>query len=695
MTSTASFRPPRLQTWGLFGLWALVLSALSFAGFPNGFQLALFGAGIVLPLLAAWVWGSNGTSPPGPVLFEEFLPPIPAWSWVCLFCAALFLRFWGLEGNFPLPIGDECLIGRIAIDLSHGWDGKFFYFPGQHTPLLLWTTALWFRFIHSPFLALRLTPAILSAASVPLAFSALRVSCSRSFCFLGTGLWAFSLWSLGTGRCCEMGTLVLPWELACFALLAVFLGKPVDRAKERAAAALGFALGLCYWTFTNWPFIVLLVVLTAFAGLSPPFIRNRGYGALFLVSFAAAFAPFLWFAWHEGYSPINQLLASLGAVLSPGQKSAVAFSYFSSMWWGPLQGVVVYFKINFERLNPFLGACFFLGLVQVLRNRRHPWARWILLAFGLCCLPAFFSSYVETLRILTVLPVLLLTTGWGLAQLLTTFPKEKRPWVLGLFLLASVGTDFGRTLDFYRDPGQAEGRQRREFLDEMAGGLGPALVFPDFWPRGDHSLFVSTYGFNAFENPALDPARARWAVLTVNAHYYPFLSARLAGGRWSDLGSVEPGEEEMLGVFPLNGPNRREVEKWSAAEPYFHRLVGDIDQINLPRTYAAAKAELDRGPALVAGDRFLESFYWEMAAQFYYHFDYRDHFEDLAAALRHATEDGYGAAHLYYKLGSLYLQKRDFAEAKKDFDKALRAEPGYADAQGGEILLQRMEREKD
>jgi tetratricopeptide (TPR) repeat protein len=197
------------------------------------------------------------------------------------------------------------------------------------------------------------------------------------------------------------------------------------------------------------------------------------------------------------------------------------------------------------------------------------------------------------------------------------------------------------------------------------------------------------------ENPALKPATARWAALTTNAHYYPFLSARLTGGRWYDLGSGEPGDEKMLGLFPLDGPNRREVQKWVAVHPYFHRLARDIAQINLPRTYTAAKAELDQGPALVEGDRFLESCYWETAAQFYYGFDYRHHFDDLAGALRHAAENGYGAAHLYYKLGSLYLQKRNFEEAKKGFEKALRVEPRYQDALDGEALLQRMKQGKD
>ena len=111
------------------------------------------------------------------------------------------------------------------------------------------------------------------------------------------------------------------------------------------------------------------------------------------------------------------------------------------------------------------------------------------------------------------------------------------------------------------------------------------------------------------------------------------------------------------------------------------------ENINIPKTSATAYQTLAEGQSLVAGDRFLESCYWEKASEFYYQHGYQDHYQDIANALQQAIKKGYPSAHLYYKLGCLYLRKKNFMDARAAFETALKEEPQYKDVIEAEQLL--------
>jgi tetratricopeptide (TPR) repeat protein len=84
---------------------------------------------------------------------------------------------------------------------------------------------------------------------------------------------------------------------------------------------------------------------------------------------------------------------------------------------------------------------------------------------------------------------------------------------------------------------------------------------------------------------------------------------------------------------------------------------------------------LAEGQTLVQGDRFLESCYWEKAADFYYNHDFKNHYPQVVGSLQQAIDRGFPAAHLYYDLGSLYLRKRNFNGARQAFLSALKTDP--------------------
>jgi tetratricopeptide (TPR) repeat protein len=144
--------------------------------------------------------------------------------------------------------------------------------------------------------------------------------------------------------------------------------------------------------------------------------------------------------------------------------------------------------------------------------------------------------------------------------------------------------------------------------------------------------------------------------------------------------------------------SRQEIDestlgRWVSIQRYFHQLDLQAANINLPRTYQTTLQTLAEGETQASGDRFLESCYWEKASEFYYQHDYRNHYDEITQSLRLAIEKGYPAAHLYYKLGCLYLRKNRFKEAQQAFDAALVQDPQFEEALDAKRLLVGMKKQ--
>jgi len=199
----------------------------------------------------------------------------------------------------------------------------------------------------------------------------------------------------------------------------------------------------------------------------------------------------------------------------------------------------------------------------------------------------------------------------------------------------------------------------------------------------DESLFDMVYPFNAAENPRFDPSGARWAALLMDANYFPFVSARLAGSQWVWLDAKNREKNLVLGVIPLTDPNRAIVGNWILAHHYFRALNEAIFNITNPASYQKAQALFEQEPIFFKKDRFLESCYWERRGEFYYDYAFDLHYQDHLNALRQSIEKGYPAAQLYFKLGSLLLRKGDRKGALAAFRAALKVDPRYEAAQSG------------
>lgn len=678
--------------WFYFVVFTLANSVLSYLSLSNSLKLAIMVLGIGIPLLLALRHSAKEPLSDAPVPWQEFLPPIPRWAWVLLGFAVSFVHFFKLGALFPMPYADGSVMAGYSIDLSEHWRWKLFSGPGQLPPTLVWLNSLFFRLGLPSLLASRLGSAFLSAAAVPLFYWALRTFFSKSFGFTAACLMALSLWCFGNGRVCEGGVTLLPWELLCFIFLGNFLKETDPSRKGWKAALLGISAGLCYLVFASWPFVVLLIGITVcFSGSAKPgkSIRNISF---FSLGFLFSFLPFLAAIGLGAYSLSIRVFSSFVNCGSWKDRFLTDVSYFSSLFWGPLNTVSVYADHNFEKLNPLWGAAFFMGVIQLFRCRSTNTTRWLVGAFLLCSFPVYVSSYVEMFRISALLPFLLLVTAWGAGSLLMSVTKGKRTLVLILFLAISAGLDGVQILKFYSSPDESGGRKSFRILKGLSEQWGPGLVFADFLSNGNFDLFLDTYDFNAAGNPRLDPGQARWAAISANPHYVPYLNGVFPGARWIVPGIGPADGDNMLGIFEVNETNNAALARWVSAQRYFHKLDLECSDISIPKTYEAARQTLLEGPALAAGDRMLESCYWEKVSEFYYHNGFQGHYGDVVYALQQAIQKGCPAAHLYYKLGSLYLRKKNFSGARKAFDAALKIEPNYADVLSAKNLLSEMEK---
>lgn len=695
----------RYPLWCLFVLFAVLESFLSYFPLSNAAKITLFALGILFPLLAAARFLS-GIPAVEAIFHEEFLPAISGWNWTILGLACLFLHFFKLNEPWPTWLkSDEGLNGLFAIGLSERWNWKYFYFSGQFPGVLIWASGFLSRFIRNPFLALWAVPALVSTSLLPLGYLALRSTFSKSFSFVGACLITFSLWVFAAGRMVVPGPLILPWEMVCLFLLGGFLREKDPGIKKRWAAFLGFSTGLCYLNCPTWPFVVLLVFLTAFGGTWRRPLHNGSFFPRFFIFFLGALVPFL-VLWGKGeYSISNRFLSSFGDAIPLAQRGQVIFSYFSSLFWGPLRGVGVFFSENLERFNPVLGAAFFVGVLQWWRARSQRVSQWLGLAFLVFFSPAFVSVYVEMLRILTLLPVLLLVTAWGTTGLLLEVRKPNRIFALLLLLGVSVVSDGIRVWQLHRDPAtvfsnqlvetiQLGSQRAYQILADVSRKDGPGLIFTEFQTHwNDQTVFVTTYPFNAAENPRLDPAHAKWAAVLTDDYYFPFLSRRFPEAHWLEPGRGLPeGAGMLLGLIPVAEGNWGTLVRWMSAHHVFREMREATADISTPETYGRARKILAEGQKELNQDRFLESSYWELMAEFYYQYDYRSHYQDLVGAVQKAIRRGYPASPLYYRLGSLYLRKGNFKEARRAFRAALREQPENGDVLKALSLLSRMEK---
>ena len=216
-------------------------------------------------------------------------------------------------------------------------------------------------------------------------------------------------------------------------------------------------------------------------------------------------------------------------------------------------------------------------------------------------------------------------------------------------------------------------------LDSANRQLGPGLVFSDLLLLShNHTLPTMTYHFNAAINPKLDPLKARWAAIEVNAHYEKDLKNRFPDSQWTAV-SISPlvNGGMVLGVIPVNDKNREVFRKWKNANEYIHDLSIQSEEIaSDKKKYADALNELPKGYQLMQGDPLLESVFGEWLAQYHWASDHRQN----VIVIQRAINRGYPCALLYAKLGEFLFLDHRLPEAKTAFEKALNCHPNQTEA---------------
>jgi hypothetical protein len=354
-------------------------------------------------------------------------------------------------------------------------------------------------------------------------------------------------------------------------------------------------------------------------------------------------------------------------------------------------------------LNPLLAAFFFFGMFFYFRRTPKPKIGFVILAFSVFYVPGFLTGGVEMFRILPILPMLLTGVALGWTAFLTFLRASWKIPVLALTLLFSIGMDSYHLFDVYHTVwtqpkdnwfGSKSLDRLRAYgiLDDIRKKAGPGLIFSELVPDlYDQSLSIATYGFNAEQNPGLNPTKAQWAALLTNIHYQPCLARDFPGAQWvwlsPDMGWPDGGL--MLGIIPLPCAQPEKLERLIQADRASHALVPVVyDNRDYKPRRPVIEGLLSIYP-LFQGDPFLESSFWEKIAEN----EYGDrNYEEQIMALQKAIEKGCPVAHLYNDLGALYLRRSHYSEARTAFETALRCSPNHTSAAAGLKILNETEK---
>ena len=664
-----SFRLP--PTWRLFFIFLLANSLLSYLPLPPGAQGGVLLLGLLLP--CAWALRQNsGTDSLEGLLRKDFLPAPPAWAWVLLAAAAVFLRFYRLTTLSVWPNYDDGLWGFFALRFMHQWDWSFFYQDNSYPSTYAWGLALLFKLFNPSVFMVWFYPALLSLLVAPLGYAAVRRVFPRSLS-LGVALFlALGFWPLFVGRFGNQQVLTLLWEcLWLWALGGFWRSLEKKQVSWREPVVLGLVTALGFYIYISWVAVAFFTLVTvaalAWGKTRPGFKAALG----FLGTFALGLAPILAAGLFHNYGRIVHDIGSLQSSVTLSGRGETAWGYLSCLFWSMPPGRFSYQPVWGGLLNPLAGALFFLGLLEILRDWRKPFCLWLMAGLFLFFLPGTLTHDVEPFRNLPLIPLLALVWALGLGRLLEPLPLGKRAPLLLALVLVFAGLDFYHLAVRYHGiwdqaavwKGYAKPMERfRAFqvLDQIQREKGPGLVYSNFTPGlCDQTLSVADHAFNAAENPDLSWKDARWAALLVNAGYKPFLSRRFPGGKAYYLsGGLDASDGgEMLWVLPVTPRDGETFRRWQAANDAYVNFPG--------RYYGILRDNLVQAHPAFQTDPFLESCYWEKLADLDFRVSLFKDPEKPIGDLEQGVKKGYGAAHLYYKLAvfHLLLGEKDRARA--------------------------------
>jgi tetratricopeptide (TPR) repeat protein len=133
----------------------------------------------------------------------------------------------------------------------------------------------------------------------------------------------------------------------------------------------------------------------------------------------------------------------------------------------------------------------------------------------------------------------------------------------------------------------------------------------------------------------------------------------------------------VVGIISIDPKNIQTFSRWNRVHQYFYRLNLQAENMyNDPKLYQSALEHFSDGYPLVKGDPFLESCFGEWVTQFHWGPDHQSNI----ILMKHAIDEGYPCAHLYYKLGEFLFLDHRLPEAKKAFERAVSCRPNQTQA---------------
>lgn len=670
---------------------------IAYTHFPG--PIAWVGVGLGLGTAFLWIRFSNPKNSENAFETGEFIPSTPFWAWILLLALSLFLRLNRLDTLSAWPLYDEGMYGYYALHWGEPGRSLFFFGPSQAPPLYIWGLHLFFKLFGASLSSLWLFPALISFLILPAGYWASRQFFTASFSFAMALFFGLGFWPVYVGRFGVMTGLVLLFECLVLGLAGNLWNEKDPSRLPWKAFILGVGWGLGFYTYLHWPLFAGWIMATSLFVLAQThFKKNRRLfwktAAYLLVSSFLTLLPLASAFFREGgtqyWDYIRHLASPSGLTIV--QRISIALSYIGSLFWGMDLSFHTYQPIWGGYLNPIMDTLFFVGLVQAVRNWRHPRYAWLLASLFLFILPGLLTTERATSRLILVVPIL------GALAILgsMTLRSHSRKWNLGVLLILF---SFSAALDFYHLTGAYGGIwknletwkgyaksyarfQAYGHLKKIAQAQGPGFILDGLEPGlADQTLVVACQSFNALDHPEIPPRQVRWVGVLTNVNNRPFLKARFPEGRafWLSKNLGEPDGGWMLWVFALTPDRWPEIRRWVAAD----RALSIVEEQLLcyvpGLSFNGICRSLETLYPLFEGDRFLETCYWGKLADLSFKSNILGKNKKALsppsprACLQQALRLGYPAAHLYQRLGLLEWMSGNKARAELDFKKAIRA----------------------
>jgi hypothetical protein len=398
--------------------------------------------------------------------------------------------------------------------------------------------------------------------------------------------------------------------------------------------------------------------------------------AAFSATVLLVFAPLAWnLAGRMDPAFLGHLWAFNGRPAGPLFLNLV--SNLSTCFWGRASTDIFYYNPLWGGFfNPVLGSLIFMGLVELWRFRSALWAKVFLLCSFALWLPQALSRGEEYTRAVQLIPAFLFLAAAGARRLFLRPPAK--PYSAGILALAllglSIGCDANHLFGVYHRwwtprPGQGlngkslERQRAFQLFDRARRQWGPGLIMTNLVDDNhDQTLGLAVWEFNALENPGASASRAPWVGLLCNVHYRDYLARHFPGAQcvWLSSDVVRENGGWMAGILPLEPGGLAAVRRWAGAERAMRLLAGDAMGSGLAGESTVLTHKLEGFYPLFQGDPFLESCFGEKLARADY---WNRQYGEMEGPLVNAIHRGIPAAHLYCRLGEVYLARGDFEKA--------------------------------